>query len=157
MDAIRIDFTGIDATPREFELLPNGKYVVEVTDYKESTVKSTTSENHGKPTFSWTLEVESTVSGDTEIEGKNGTLKVEGRKLWENMTIVEGSYWRLKQMLAACGFDVEGPIDFDPDAVLNSRMIVKVGRQAASKNKVTGDEYPARNKVVSFHSLDDDE
>lgn len=154
--AFKIDFTGVEGQ-QTFDPIPGGKYLVEVTDYREGTA-SEAAKNPGAPTISWELTVEGTANGDTHVVGRDGKeLKVEGRKVWENMTIVENSFWRLKAFLEACGFDVSGEIDFDPEEVLNTQLIVKVGIQKGRKNKETGEEYEPRNTVRSFHSLDDKE
>lgn len=153
---MKIDFTDV-AGQKTFEPLPNGKYIMEVTDYREG-VAGDNAKNAGAPTVTWTCTIQSTIAGDTEIENrKTGEIvKVEGRNIWENMTIVEASFWRLKAFLDACGFDVSGEIDFDPDEVLNSRFVAKVGIQPKRKGK-DGEEYEAKNVIRSFHSLEDAE
>jgi hypothetical protein len=154
---MRIDFTGVEGQ-QTFDPIPAGKYVVEVTDYREGHA-SKEAKNPDAPTISWELTVESTLAGDTVIHDRRSgkDVKVEGRKVWENMTIVENSFWRLKAMLEACGFDVSGEIDFDPEEVLNQRMMVKVGIQRGRKNPETGEEYDPRNTIRSFHSLEDED
>lgn len=153
---MKLDFTNVEGQ-QTFEPIPAGMYVVEVTDYREGTA-SQNAKNPGAATVSWELTVESTVSGETVLNDRSGKdVKVEGRKVWENMTIVENSFWRLKAFLEACGFDVDGEIDFEPDEVLNNRLVVKVGIQKGRKNEQTGEEYEARNSVKSFHALADTE
>lgn len=154
MESMKIDFSNVEGQ-KTFEPIPAGKYIVEVTDYREGQA-SEQAKNAGATTVSWELTVESTASGDTTIERGGNELKVEGRKLWENMTLVQNSFWRLKSFLEACGFDVSGEIDFDPDEVLNSRLTVKVGIQKGRKNPETGEEYDPRNVVRSFHPVDDE-
>jgi len=152
---MKLDFTNVEGQ-QTFAPIPGGKYLVEVTDYRESTA-SDAAKNPGAPTVSWELTVESLVGGDTHVIDREGKeIKVEGRKVWENMTIVENSFWRLKAFLEACGFDVSGEIDFDPEEVLNSQLVVKVGIQKGRKNRETGEEYDPRNTVKSFHTLDDE-
>lgn len=151
---MKIDFTNTEGQ-QTFEPIPAGKYLVEVTDYRSGNA-SDKAKNPGADTISWELTVESTSTGETVVTDRNGKdIKVEGRKVWENMTIVESSFWRLKALLEACGFDVSGEIDFDPDEVLNSQLIVKVGIQKGRKNAETGEEYDPRNSVKSFHALED--
>lgn len=153
---MKIDFTDV-AGQKTFEPLPNGKYIMEVTDYREGTA-SDQAKNAGAPTINWTLTIQSTLGGDTVITDRGGNeVKVEGRNIWENMTIVESSFWRLKAFLDACGFDVSGEIDFDPDEVLNSVLVCKVGIQPKRKNKETGEEYDAKNVIRSFHSLESEQ
>lgn len=133
---MRIDFTGVEGQ-QTFEPIPAGKYHVRVTDYRQGEA-SENAKNPGAPTISWEL----TLTEENE--------KYEGRKVWENMTIVEASLWRLKAFLEACGFDVSGEIDFDPDEVVNSELIAKVGIQKGRKNPETGEEYEPRNQVKQF-------
>jgi hypothetical protein len=153
---MKIDFTGVEGQ-QTFEPIPAGKYVVEVTDYRQGKA-SDNAKNPGADTISWELTVESTVGGDeTVIDREGKEVKVEGRKIWENMTLVPASFWRLKALLEGCGFDVSGEIDFDPDEVVNTRLVTKVGIQKGRKNRDTGEEYDPRNTVKSFHTLDDTE
>lgn len=153
---MKIDFTGVEGQ-KGFEPVPAGKYICQVTDYRQGTA-SENAKNAGAPTISWEFTIQSTIAGDEVITNKQGEeVKVEGRKVWENMTIVENSFWRLKAFLEACGFDVSGEIDFDPDEVLESMFVAKVGIQPARKNKETGDEYEARNSVKAFFPLEDGE
>lgn len=154
-DSIRIDFTGVEGQ-KTLEPLPNGKYLVEVTDFKEGEASSN-AKNPGAPTISWEFTVVETLAGDVETTNRSGeTIKVEGRKVWENMTIVEASFWRLKALLQAAGFAADGEIDFDPAEVVGSQVIAQLGTQPKSKNKVTGDEYPARNKISAFFEIESD-
>jgi hypothetical protein len=134
---MRLDFTGVKGQT-EFTPIPAGKYDVQVTDYRQGTA-SDKAKNPGATTISWELTV------------LNG--EYEGRKVWENMTLVENSLWRLKAFLEACGFDVEGEIDFDPDEVVNSELVAKVGIQRGRKDKDTGEEYDPRNTVKGFYAI----
>lgn len=139
-ETMRIDFSTVET--KTFEPIPAGRYNVVVTDFKQGEA-SDRAKNPGAPTISWRLDVE---DGD-----------YEGRVVWENMTIVENSLWRLKSFLAACGFDVDGEIDFNPVEVIGSRMVAKVGIQRARKDPETGAEYDARNTVKSFSQLPEDD
>jgi hypothetical protein len=155
MEKMKIDFTGVEGQ-KSFEPIPGGKYLVEVTDYRTGNA-SENAKNPGAPTISWMLTVDTTATGEEFVTDKRTGLetKVTGRTVWENMTIVENSFWRLKSFLEACGFDVEGEIDFDPDEVLNSQLVVKVGVQKARKDRETGEEYEARNVIRSFHPVEE--
>lgn len=150
---MKIDFTGVEGQ-KTFEPIPAGKYVVEVTDYRQGTA-SDAAKNPGAPTISWELTVEGNIAGDETVTNRRTgeEIKVADRKVWENMTLVEASFWRLKAFLEACGFDVSGEIDFDPDEVLNTRLVAQVGIQKGRKDKDTGEEYDPRNVVKSFHQL----
>ena len=153
---MKIDFTGVEGQ-KGFTPVPAGKYLIEVTDYRQGTA-SENAKNAGAPTISWEFTIQSTVGGEEVITDRTGEeVKVADRKVWENMTIVENSFWRLKAFLEACGFDVSGEIDFDPDEVVGSTLIAKVGVQPARKNKDTGDEYEARNAVKAFFAIEGSE
>lgn len=142
---MRLNFTDVEGQ-KTFEPIPAGKYLMEVTDYREGKA-SETAKNPGATTISWEL----TVADD----GYNPDEYV-GRKVFENQTIVDNSLWRLKAFLGACGFDVSGEIDFDPDEVVNSTLVCKVGVQKGRKNRETGEEYDPRNVIRSFHAVDDE-
>ena len=138
-ETMRIDFTGVEGQ-KSFDPLPAGRYTVEVTDYKLGKA-SENAKNPGATTISWTLEV---------IENDDESLI--GRKVWENMTIVGASLWRLKAFMVACGFEVEdGEFDFNPEEIVGSTLDVKLAIQKGRKNPATGEEYDPRNTVKAFY------
>src|SRR4028119_478438 len=112
---MRLDFTNVEGQ-KTFEPLPSGRYTVEVTDYKQGEA-SENAKNPGAPTISWELT----------CTDANADESSHNRKVWENMTIVENSLWRLKALLSAAGFDVDGEIDFDPDEVVGSTLDAQLG------------------------------
>jgi hypothetical protein len=140
--ALKINFTDVEGQ-RKFSPLPGGKYLMEVTDFTEGEA-SEQAKNPGAPTISWEL----TVADDAQ-----NPEDAVGRKVWENQTIVQSSLWRLKAFLQACGFAADEEVDFEPDEVLGSTFVAELGIQKARKNRQTGEEYPARNVVRSFHSV----
>lgn len=143
---MRLDFTGVEGQ-KAFEPLPAGKYTVEVTDFRESKAGEN-AKNPGAPIVAW----EFTVVGD----GDGASSDYEGRKIWDNMAIIppsensKGTLWRVKAMLEACGFEVDGEIDFDPEEVLNSTLVIRLAIQKGRKNEETGEEYEPRNTVKAF-------
>lgn len=139
---MRLDFSNVEGQ-KDFEPIPSGRYLVEVTDYKEGEA-SENAKNPGATTISWALAVD----GDKHPDYAN-------RYVWENMTIVEASLWRLKAFLSACGFDVDGEVDFDPEEVLGSQLVIKVGVQKGRKDPRTGQEYDPRNTVRAFYPVDE--
>jgi hypothetical protein len=132
---VRVNFTGVEGQ-KTYEPLPAGKYVVEVTDFKEGTA-SENAKNAGAATISWELSV---VDHD----------EYEGRKVWENMTIVDNSLWRLKAFLEAAGFEADDEVEFDPEDILGATLEVRLGVQKGRKNPKTGEEYDPRNVVKQF-------
>lgn len=143
---MRLDFTGVEGQ-KAFEPLPAGKYNVEVTDFRESKAGEN-AKNPGAPIVAWEFTV---------TDGE-----YEGRKIWDNMAIIapsetsKGTLWRVKAMLEACGFEVDGEIDFDPEEVLNSNLVIRLAIQKARKNEETGEEYEPRNTVKAFFPADED-
>jgi hypothetical protein len=162
-EPIRINFTGVQGQ-RSFNLLPAGKYIGAVTDFTED-FASDNAANPGARMINWEFTLESTVNGDTEVTSKvkdqetkttnEEVIKVEGRRVFDNMVIVEGSFWRIKSFLDAMWFDTEAEIELWPDEIVEdgTRLILQIGVQRAKKNRKTGEEYKARNRIVSFHPL----
>jgi len=164
-EPIRIDFTGVEGR-KAFFLIPNGKYIVEITDYTDEEVTGEESENKGARMINWEFTVESTEDGDEEITSRvrdpktkrssEETVKVKGRRVFDRMVMVEGSYWRIKAFLDACWYDTSGEIALYPDQMIGERLLVQIGQQPAKKNRKTGQEYNARNKVNDFFPLEEE-
>lgn len=165
---IKVNFTGV-AGQRAFHLLPRGKYIATVTDYTKSTV-SDASDNAGAEMINWEYTVECTYPKlETEVVARVRTqepgtrnvhvseevIKVEGRRLYDNMVIIESSYWRMKAFLEAMWFDASGEMDIWPAEIVEAgiRMVLEVGIQKAKKNRETGETYKERNVIRAFHPL----
>lgn len=140
--AIKIDFTGQEGM-KSFDPIPRGKYLVEVSDYREKET-SENANNPGMPLISWAFQI---------LEGE-----YENRIVWDNMAIIppsektKGTLWRVKGLLEACGFDVpDGEIDFDPEDVLGSVLKIRVSIEKGGTNEKTGEEYDDRNVVKGFY------
>lgn len=161
-EPIRINFTGVEGR-KTFHLLPAGKYVAEVTDYTEDEA-SDEAANPGARMINWEFTIESTVGEETEIVARvkdpetkkisDEEIKVEGRRVYDNMVMVEGSFWRIKSFLDALWFATDGEIELWPDQIVGLRLILQVGMQRGKKDRKTGREYRARNKVIDFFPLD---
>jgi len=161
-EPIRINFTGVEGR-KTFHLLPAGKYIAEVTDYTEDEA-SDEAANPGARMINWEFTIESTVGEETEIVARvkdpeskkvsDEEIKVEGRRVYDNMVMVEGSFWRIKSFLDALWFATDGEIELWPDQIVGLRLILQVGMQRGKKDRKTGREYRARNKVVDFFPLD---
>lgn len=162
---IRVNFTGVQGQ-RAFHLLPRGKYVATVTDFTKSIVADT-SANAGADMINWEFTVECTYPKmETEVISKVRTqepgtrnvhvseeeIKVEGRRLYDNMVIIESSYWRMKSFLEAMWFDASGEMELWPTEIVESqiRMVIEVGIQKAKKNRDTGETYKERNVIRAF-------
>ena len=161
-EPIRVNFADVPGK-KVFYLLPSGKYIAEVTDYTRSVV-SEESDNAGADMFNWEFTIESTESGETEItarvrnpetkQAETTDIKVEGRRVYDNMVVVEASFWRMRDFLDACWYDTSGEMEIFPDEIIGNRLILEVAPQQAKKNRKTGQEYKARNRVVNFFPLD---
>lgn len=156
-EPIRINFTGVEGQ-RSFHLLPAGKYIAAPTDYSEGRV-SDAAANAGARMINWEFTLESTIGGDIEVMTREGeTIKVEGRRLFDNMVIIESSYWRMKAYLDAMWYDTSGEIELWPDEIIEegTRLVLEVGIQRAKKDRKTGETYKARNVIRAFHPLNDE-
>ena len=137
------NFAGVP-DQKEFTPLPAGVYELELNDYREGVVKGEGSKHKGATMYNFTWEV---VDNDEE--------KYNGRKIFDNLTIVEDAMWRLKAMLKAFGCDVpqDGDIDVEFDDFIGERLTARVGVQKA--RKVGDQEYEARNTIKRFEIKDE--
>ena len=164
-EPIRINFTGVEGR-KAFFLIPNGRYIVEITDWTDEEVTGEDSENKGARMINWEFTVESTEDGEEEITSRvrdpktkkssEETIKVKGRRVFDRMVMVEGSYWRIKAFLDACWYNTDGEIEMYPDQMMGDRFIAQIGQQPAKKNRKTGEQYNARNKVNDFFPLEEE-
>jgi hypothetical protein len=161
-EPIRINFTGVEGR-KTFHLLPAGKYIAEVTDYTEDEA-SDEADNPGARMINWEFTIESTVGEETAIVARvkdpetkkvsEEEIKVEGRRVYDNMVMVENSFWRIKSFLDALWLATDGEIELWPDQIVGLRLVLQVGMQRAKKDRKTGREYRARNKVNDFLPLE---
>lgn len=165
-EPIRINFTGVQGQ-RSFHLLPSGRYIATPTDFTED-FASDTAANPGARMINWEFTIESTITGETEVMvnvkdpdthvTSQEEIKVEGRRLFDNMVIVAGSYWRMKAFLDALWYNTDGEIELWPAEIVEegTRLVIEVGVQRAKKDRKAQKEYKARNKIVAFHPLDEE-
>lgn len=140
---MRLDFSNVKDTTAG--PVPAGRYTVVCTNGEEDVVKEG-SRNEGAPLFKW----EFTIS-DEDNDYNN-------RKVWDNMVVVPpdadgkgGTYWRVKQLLRACGLDVDGELEFDTDDVEGCELEIDVEERPARTDEDTGKEYKASNRVKRFY------
>lgn len=99
---MRIDFTQVSDEPMEFELLPEGKYVLLVSDVKENI--------SSKGNLYWAI-----------------TFFTEDRKkVFYNLTFTEKTYNQVKKMFKNLGLDVNGTFDYQPHDLLGTFMYASV-------------------------------
>lgn len=113
---MKINFA--DTETQDFEPLPSGWYNVAVTDGELRESKS--EKNPGSQYIHWEYTVQ---DGDHA-----------NRKLWDNTTLLPHALFSLKGLLAACGFNVEGDLDFEIEDVLGKQLQVKVSQREHEGN-----------------------
>jgi len=126
-----VDFTGIGNG--NFELLPKGKYNVQVVD-----VTAKTSSN-GNDMDNVKMKV---------IEGEHA-----GRYIFSNLVWTEKALFRVRQYLEACGVEVpEGAMDVDMEETIGCELTVDIGhRDYKDKN---GDDKTSED-VKKFLPLEE--
>lgn len=136
----KLNFAGV---PDQIETspVPAGEYVLELVDYKEGSVQS--GNNKGATMYKLTFEV------------RDDDEKLNGRKVWDNQVFTEKSLFRVKGMLKAFGYDIPDgddadDVDFEYDDLLGEKLTARLSVQGASKDPVSGKEYPAKNQIAKF-------
>jgi hypothetical protein len=140
---VTLNFAGVQDQV-SFEPIPAGKYVLQLVDYKEGTVQSESSKNYGATKFDFTFEV---VGPDSVPE------KLLNKKIFDNVTLVQNSLWRLKAMLKAFGVEVpeDDDIELEFDDFIGEQLEAKVKITPARKDpNDPSKEYAARNAIASF-------
>jgi hypothetical protein len=140
MAELKVNFAGVP-DQKSFEPVPAGRYMLELSDYIEDEVSQ--GENEGQPLYKLTWEV---LSDDEDLNG---------RKIWDNLTIMDTTLWRLKAMLKGFGFVIDDSEDaeelaFEFDELLGKTLEAQVSISPKRKNKRTGEEYQPRNKISKF-------
>jgi hypothetical protein len=149
---IRINLTSKEASAGPQDPVPNGQYLVAVTDC-EQTECGEESKNPGKPYY----KVEFTVQ-----EGP-----YEGRKIWTNAMLFSGALYTIVNMLKAVGIDVDKDSGFfqvegfddctvpDPDWWIARQMVVKTKVQKGGYKKgekaPDGERYDDKSEVKGFY------
>jgi hypothetical protein len=145
MAELTLNFAGVE-DQKEYKPVPAGVYQLQLTDYKEGTVKSESSPNFGKTKFDFTFEIVMNAEGTTEE-------KHLGKKIFDNVTITENSLWRLKAVLKAFGLPIpeEGEFNVDFDELLGEELeaTVKVIPARRDPNDASR-EFAARNAISKF-------
>lgn len=129
---MKLDFTDVKSS--SFEPLPAGWYHVIVNSVKESEAGDN-AKNPGAPMLNMEYVVQ---SGD-----------YEDRHVFENVTIVQTTLWKLKGILEAMNYDVSGELEFDPDDFVGNELQVKLSIQPETK------DFDAKNNVKGYKPLED--
>ena len=131
MPQVNVDFSDV----QEFELLPEGDYVVEI---EEVEVKQSST---GKAMMSLQMTVR-------EPE------EHQGRKLFDNMMLEGNALWRTKRELNAILGDVpDGAFNFDTEDLVGTQVGVYVGHRKWKKED--GGDDTMRPDVRKYTSLDE--
>lgn len=140
---VTLNFAGVQDQV-EYKPIPAGVYTLQLVDYKEGSVQSTESKNYGATKFDFQFEV---VGPDSVPEN------LLGKKVFDNVTLVQNSLWRLKAMLKAFGVEVpeDGDIDLEFDDFIGETLDAKIKVTPARKDpKDPTKEYQARNAIAQF-------
>jgi hypothetical protein len=115
---LNLDFTSV----KGFDPLPEGDYIVKVTNVTEKVSQS------GNDLLNMEYTV---VAGDDD-----------GRRVFDNFVLTEKSLWRFKQFLTTVGIKAVGKESIDTNDIIGKVLMISVGI----------DEYNGveRNKVSKF-------
>lgn len=121
----------------DFEPVPNGWYLVEVTD---GVVREAGKEakHPGSNYISWEFTIREE--------------DYDGRKVWDNHTLIEGKTGKLKGMLRAADFEDLDSDDFtfDLEDVIGQEFYAKIGQEKQKQGARAGE---MRNTVRAFRPL----
>jgi Protein of unknown function (DUF669) len=145
--SLKVNFAGVpDQT--KFEPVPAGIYTLLLDNVVDSEVSQ--GDNAGEPMFKLTWEIQ---SEDEDLQGK---------KVFDNLVLVQNSLWRLKAMMKAFGFEIDDSegaddIEFEFEELLGKELQARLSVSAKQKDRKTGNEYPAKNKIAKFIIPGEDE
>jgi uncharacterized protein DUF669 len=105
---VEIDFTNVEEGGGGSFKIPEGNYLVEVTEVEQ------TESEAGNDMFKWTFT------------GKEG--KAKSKIFYQYTTLNEEALWKLRGLLEALGVDVpKGPLDLDLDEMVGLELTAVVG------------------------------
>jgi hypothetical protein len=120
---VRVNLTDVEV--KDFEAIPAGKYIVQVTDSEMKQTKG--GEGAKLPAGTDMINWEFTV-----VRAENGDETYKGRKLWTNTIIHEKTLFSLKALLLAAGWkeeDLQGELNFEEEQVYGNEIVVGVVRR----------------------------
>lgn len=118
-----------------FKPVPDGMYVLELRQDVE------VREGDKGPYWSWEFEI------PADHDGVD--LQHAGRRFWENTSLSENSYFRLKQMFAAFGV----PANTETEDLVKRRIKAVIVTEIAQRGKNKGNE---QNRIEKLLPLDSD-
>jgi hypothetical protein len=124
-----IDFSEV----KDLEPLPNGQYNCEIVYAQEGTSQN----------------------GNPKIDLRWKVLDDEfaGRLIFDTLTFTANALFRVKQALKAVGFPENFSGEVVPADLIGLQATLRVGLDKGSTNADTGEEYPARNRVMKYQLL----
>jgi len=129
-----------DATPRDPEPLPGGKYLCAISDVE---LRFSTSEKHnGDPYYGMQFTVIDDVAAGKYID----------RKCWANVMLFEGALYSIVQILKALGYTIDGAGDLEvpePEWFLGQELVV-VGIKKGETKGSDGQTYSPRFEPKSY-------
>ncbi len=130
---MELDFSNVDDA-QDFKPLPEGRYPCRVVSSEQS------STSNGNPKIRLSLEV---------LDGP-----YTGRRIFDDLVLSGGAMGRVKLALSRMGFDTTGRLEFEPEDLIDRRVIVDVVFETYT-NKETGD-LKTVNKVpfAGYHVFD---
>lgn len=130
-----------------FTLLPEGKYIVRLTEVESTTSRPKPGEREGNPMWVWHFEsvefLEETPKDDKGVE-----INLAGKELRYWTVIQDNTLWDLDRVFAA----FKAPADTDTDELIGDQIVVMVDQQVITKGKLKG---KMGNNVVDFFTLEE--
>jgi len=123
---VKINFKDVPDA-EEFEVLPDGEYMVEVSGVEEKETK-------GGDTY-WNLK-------HVVIEGEH-----EGRFIFDNITFNDKGLPRVKLVFSRLGIDVSGKIEIEPEDLVGERAYVTVAAQEYDGKTRSKVEFAGYRKI----------
>jgi hypothetical protein len=153
-EPIRINMTAKEAKSGPMDPLPNGKYLVAITDIEVAEVQNAPKpgkkDNRGEKYYKIELTVQ---------EGE-----YDGRLIWTNAMLFDGALYSISGMLKAVGVDIDPSTGWfqvpgfeecvvpDADWWMAKQFVVRtLIKKGEVKDKETEERYPDRPEVKGFY------
>lgn len=145
---------------KPFEDLPQGWFVVQITDVELR--ESQSEKNSGKPMYNFEFTV---TDDERNPQDENGASKYSGRRLWTNACLWEGAEFTIVNILRALGHDVLPGNLAVPDVTNPQERDALFGQFLQIRNGVTRKERAAARKekreatteITDFKSASDED
>lgn len=124
----------------KFVLLPEGKYVVRLTDVTSETARS------GSPMWVWKFETTQYLEVEAPVDNEGQPINVIGKEIWYRTVIMDKTLWDLDRVFNAFGV----PPETDTDELVGDEIVVMIDQQVITGGKSKG---KLGNNVVDFMTL----